>query len=105
MTRKRKRISRGTKAIDAEEEVSSRDQLEKLFEEIPAGELQKMLSAGLKLQLETVRRKNPYFKGSRRGSEHMKLSREEKRMAVRLARVFVKGFFIVQSEKEAFRQN
>jgi hypothetical protein len=73
----------GMKAIATEEEIH---------------ELEKLFTAGLKLQLETALRKNPYFKGSRRGSEHMGLSSEEKRAAMRFTRCFVKGYFVVQSQ-------
>ena len=37
------------KATDAEEEIPSRDELEK------------MITQGLRLQLESIQRKNPYF--------------------------------------------
>ena len=71
------------------------DELKKAIDEEEIfDELEKMLIRGLKLKLETARRKNPYFKGSRRGTEHMKM--EGKRAAMRFARVFVKGYFIVQ---------
>jgi hypothetical protein len=93
------------KATNAEEEIA-KEELEKLFEEIPKGELDKMFIQGLRLQLETILQKNPYFKGSRRGSEHMKLSREERRASLRFIRLFVKAYFIVQARDErAFRQN
>jgi hypothetical protein len=63
-------------------------------------ELEKLFIEGLRLQLETVRRKNPYFKGSRqRGSERMRLSRAERRGAVRFARCFVKAYFIMVSQE------
>jgi hypothetical protein len=86
MARKR----RAAKAIDAGE-------LEKILSDPDTKDaLDKMLTCGLKLKLETARRKNPYFKGSRRGSEHMKLSREReyKRAAQRFASHMVKMYFI-----------
>jgi hypothetical protein len=84
------------KATDAGKEIPSRDELEEMLTPEIQDELAKLLTRGLKLKLETARRKNPYFKGTRRGSEHMKLSREEKSMAIRFTRYFVKGYFIVQ---------
>jgi hypothetical protein len=82
VARKRKRISE-TKESDAGKEIR-----EELTPEIQ-DELEKILTQGLKLQLETVRRKNPYFKGSRRGSEQLSPP-EYKRAAMSLARVVTK---------------
>ena len=85
MAKVRKRISE-MKAIATEEEIA---------------ELEKLFVHGLRLQLETARRKNPFFKGGRQGSEHMKLSREERRMARRFSRCFVKAYFIVQGSGQS----
>jgi hypothetical protein len=70
VTRKRRAVV--MKATDVEEEI---------------------LTQGLRLQLEDIRRKNFYFKGGQRGPAHMKMSREEKRAALRFAGYFVKAYF------------
>jgi len=85
----RKRISKaavGMKVINAKEEIPPKDELEKMARQ--------MITQGLKLRLDSSRRKLPYFKGSR-GSD-VKMSRKEKLLAMRFARVFVKGFFVIQ---------
>ena len=69
------------KATDAEEEIPSRDELEK------------MITQGLRLQLESIQRKNPYFKGSRRGPEYMKMLRKERSAALSFTRHFVGAYF------------
>jgi hypothetical protein len=84
----KKRRAVGMKATDAGKEIPSGDELEKMITPEIRDELEKMLTRGLKLKLESVRRKNPWFKGRRLGSEQ--LSREYKRAAMRFARVFVK---------------
>jgi hypothetical protein len=67
------------KAIDAESGI------------LPGDELERISTQGLKLKLEAVRRKNPYFKGSRRGISGM--SRNEKLSAMSFANRVVKGYF------------
>jgi hypothetical protein len=74
----RKRVDR-TVGKDVEREILSRDELEKIS------------ALGLKLTLQSVRRKNPYFKGSRRGRSGM--SRKEKRSAMSFANRVVEGYF------------
>ena len=83
-----KRRAVGMEATDAEERI-------------PRDELENIITQGLKLKLESVRRKNPYFKGSRRGSEHMwivKMSQKEKLSAMSFTRCFVKAYFMVFRE-------
>jgi hypothetical protein len=77
MAKKRKTV--GTKAIDAEKEI-----------------LEKMITQGLRLQLQSARRKNPYFK---RGSEYsVKMSRKEKRAAMSFARCVVRAYYLAARE-------
>jgi len=91
MAARKRRV--GMKATDGGKEI--RDKLEKdLSDPDTKDALEKILITGLKLKLETARAKNPYFKRSRRGSDQ--LSRKYKRAAIRFARVFVKGFFVIQ---------
>jgi len=80
MIKARKRRAVGTKATDAEEEVS-RDQLENII-----------IFQGLKLELESVRRKNPYFKAEHKRG--VKMSRREKLSAMSFARRVVEAYFL-----------
>jgi hypothetical protein len=71
-------------------------------EEPPRDEAEKMITQGLTLKLEAIRRKNPYFKGSRRRPEHMKLSRKERREALRFAGNFAEAIFRLAIESNRF---
>src|SRR5262245_17315792 len=79
----RKSRAGGMKTTDPIEDIFLRD------------EQGRTILRGLTLELETARRKNPYFKGSRRGPEHMKLSRKERRAALTSSRRFIRAYFRV----------
>jgi hypothetical protein len=69
-------------------------------------ELDEVITLGLKLKLEECRRKNPYFKGRRRGSAaklgSVKMSRKEKLSLMRFARNIVEGYFAGVREHPGF---